>query len=119
MNRFATRDQENLVHTHQTALATKQINQKPRGLPTKTPIGKQPKTPVRVALNNENAPLQNGKSVLKTIGKGNENATGKGFGKEKFEKKQPYTPKGKNTNASFHDCLYLMLQRSAESSPAW
>ena len=94
MNRSAIRDQENLVHTQQTVLAAKQLNQNPRSLSAKAPINKHPKTPVRVPLNNENAPFRTGKSGLRIVGKGNENTTSKGFGKGDLEKKQPYTPKG-------------------------
>lgn len=94
MNRLAIRDQENLVHNHQTVAAAKQTNQNSRPLGPKTPITKAPKTPVRIPLNNENAPFRNGKSVLKTVGKGNENTTVNRTGKGNFGKKQLCTPKG-------------------------
>jgi hypothetical protein len=72
---LASRDQENLVHTYQTIAAGKPLNQSVQGLPPKTPSNRAPKTPFRVALNDENKPLAlNGqKSGLKGVGKGNEN----------------------------------------------
>lgn len=64
---FAARaDQENLVHSHQVAAAAKPLNQGLRGANAKTPRQKAPKTPFKVPLNDENALLQAGKSVLKT-----------------------------------------------------
>ncbi|KAL9096191.1 MAG: hypothetical protein Q9165_001714 [Trypethelium subeluteriae] len=59
----AARDQENLAHAHQTAAAAKPLNHGTRG--TKTPANKGPKTPFRIPLNDENAPLKTGKSVVK------------------------------------------------------
>ena len=93
MNRFALREQENLVHTHQTAAAAKQINQSSRPLGPKTPISRNPKTPVRVPVNNENALFRTAKVGLKNAGKGNENTVVRGVGKGITENKQPYTPK--------------------------
>jgi hypothetical protein len=64
---FATRnDQENLIHGQQTAAATKPLNHGVKGYGAKTPA---PKTPFRVALNDENIEFQGGKSALKTNGK--------------------------------------------------
>jgi hypothetical protein len=50
---LATRDQENLVHAHQSAAAGKPLNQGVRGLQPKTP-GNSLKTPFRPAKNDEN-----------------------------------------------------------------
>ena len=54
---LAARDQENLVHAHQTAAAGKPLNQAVRQLQPKTPGTRVPKTPFRVPLNDENNPL--------------------------------------------------------------
>ena len=71
---LAARDQENLVHGHQAAAASKPLNQGTRQLAPKTP-GKAPKTPFKLPLNDENnaGGLGGGKAGLKTHGKGNEN----------------------------------------------
>ncbi|KAL4997222.1 hypothetical protein BDV10DRAFT_170110 [Aspergillus recurvatus] len=71
---LALRDQENLVHTHQTVAASKPLNQGTRQLQPKTPGNRAPKTPFKVALKDENDPLAFGKKTVKTIGKQNENA---------------------------------------------
>ena len=65
---LALRDQENLVHLHQTAAAGKSLNQGVRQLQPKTPSTRAPKTPFKVPLNDENGPLGFG------------NKTGKGRG---------------------------------------
>lgn len=72
---LASRDQENLVHAYQTTAAGKPLNQSLRGLQPRTPSNKAPKTPFRVAYNDENKPIAlNGqKSALKDVGKGNGN----------------------------------------------
>ncbi|KMU89743.1 hypothetical protein CIHG_07776 [Coccidioides immitis H538.4] len=54
---LAARDQENLVHSHQTAAAAKPLNQNIRSFAPKTPGNKVPKTPFRITLNDENNPL--------------------------------------------------------------
>ena len=71
---FAARDQENLIHGHQTAGAVKASNLGRQTAP-KTPSANAPKTPFKVPLNDENnfGAFGAGKSVLKTVGKGNEN----------------------------------------------
>ena len=74
---LAARDQENLVHGHQAAAASKQLNQGTRQLPPKTPGKKAPKTPFKIPLNDENGAVGNGggKTGLMLNGKGNENLT--------------------------------------------
>ncbi|KAF2098982.1 hypothetical protein NA57DRAFT_76217 [Rhizodiscina lignyota] len=62
----AHNDQENLIHGHQTTAAAKPLNQGVRGYGAKTPA---PKTPFRVARNDENVVFGGGKSALKTNGK--------------------------------------------------
>ena len=71
---LAARDQENLVHGHQAAAASKPLNQGTRQLAPKTP-GKVPKTPFKLPLNDENnaGGFGVGKGGVKTDGKGNEN----------------------------------------------
>ncbi|KUJ07690.1 uncharacterized protein LY89DRAFT_659925 [Mollisia scopiformis] len=59
---LAARDQENLVHGHQQVAASKPLNQTTRGLQPKTPGNKYPKTPLRIPLNDENAPTGFGKT---------------------------------------------------------
>ena len=61
---LALRDQENLVHAHQTTAAGKPLNQNIRGLQPKTPGNL--KTPFRPSRNDENRPLtlKNGPSKL-------------------------------------------------------
>ncbi|PGH00511.1 hypothetical protein GX51_05726 [Blastomyces parvus] len=54
---LAARDQENLVHAHQTAAAAKPLNQSTRQLQPKTPGTRAPKTPFKLPLNDENNPL--------------------------------------------------------------
>lgn len=76
---LASRDQENLVHGHQQAAASKPLNQGTRQLAPKTPGNKALKSPFKLPLNDENGHglFGAGKSVLKTNGKANENlATG-------------------------------------------
>ena len=85
---LAARDQENLVHGQQTVAASKPLNQGTRGLQPKTPGNKYPKTPLKIPLNDENAPGGFGGKSGK--GKGLENlATG---GKNAF-----ITPMGMQT----------------------
>ncbi|KAJ8059312.1 hypothetical protein OCU04_012273 [Sclerotinia nivalis] len=69
---FAVRDQENLVHGHQQVAASKPLNQTTRSLQPKTPGNKFPKTPLKVPLNDENAPggIGGKGTVLGTKGKG-------------------------------------------------
>lgn len=61
---LALRDQENLVHSQQTAAAAKPLN--------RTPGTRVPKTPFKVPLNDENDPLTFGKNTIKG-GRRNEN----------------------------------------------
>ena len=94
---FASRDQENLVHAHQTTAAGKPLNQSVRGLLPKTPGNRAPKTPFRVALNDENKPigLNGQKSVLKGVGKGNENISQTTKRDGKLDKNAFVTPSGR------------------------
>ena len=71
---LAYRDQENLVHGHQTAAAAKPLNQN-RQLHSKTPGNKALKTPFKIPLNDENGvnPFAGKAGGAKDIGKGNEN----------------------------------------------
>ncbi|RDW60436.1 uncharacterized protein DSM5745_10894 [Aspergillus mulundensis] len=71
---LALRDQENLVHNHQTVAASKPLNQSTRQLQPKTPGNRAPKTPFKVPLKDENDPLAFGNKTVKTLGKQNENA---------------------------------------------
>ena len=70
---LAARDQENLVHGHQAAAASKPLNQNIKQLAPKTPGNRVPKTPFKVPLNDENGGFGGGKSGFKINGKGNEN----------------------------------------------
>lgn len=88
---LAARDQENLVHGHQQAAASKPLNQI-----TKTPGNKYPKTPLKIPLQDENAPAGfGGKSV-----KGKE-LEGFAIGKngKTFDKNAFVTPMGPRTRA--------------------
>ncbi|KAG2412588.1 hypothetical protein HFD88_010145 [Aspergillus terreus] len=67
---LAFRDQENLVHAHQTAAASKPLNQGTKQLQPRTPGARAPKTPFKVPLNDENDPLAFGKRTVKGTGKG-------------------------------------------------
>lgn len=93
---FAARDQENLIHGHQQVAASKPLNQGTRSLQPKTPGNKFPKTPLKVPLNDENAPggLGGKGTVFSTKGKG----LGGGGGKDStFDKNAFVTPMGKNS----------------------
>ncbi|KIW03351.1 uncharacterized protein PV09_05559 [Verruconis gallopava] len=65
----ARADQENAVHARQTAAAAKPLNQGVQGFSAKTPGNRAPKTPFKVALNDENRVEVFGKSALGTNGK--------------------------------------------------
>lgn len=71
---LAHRDQENLVHSHQTAAASKSLNQNVRPLQPRTPGTRLPKTPFKVPLHDENDPLTFGKKTIRENGRRNENA---------------------------------------------
>lgn len=101
----AAHDQENLAHIHQTAAAAKPLNQGNRG--AKTPAKKGPKTPFRVPLNDENAPLKTGKSILKANGgnldgAANDGKQAKDGGSEAF-----VTPAG--MQQQYHDHLHFSM----------
>lgn len=92
--------QENLVNAHQTAAASKPLNQGARVLPPKTPGKTLPKTPFRLPLHDENRPLTFGKGLGAGVGKGilkgqDENAVQQGKGKG-VEKKVLATPMGES-----------------------
>ena len=70
---LALRDQENLVHAHQTVAASKPLNQGARTLQPKTPGARAPKTPFKIPLNDENDPLAFGKKTVKGTGKQKDN----------------------------------------------
>ena len=74
---LAARDQENLVHGHQQAAASKPLNQSTRQFPPKTPGNKPPKTPFKAPLNDENGlgALGGGKTGAKVNARGDENFT--------------------------------------------
>jgi hypothetical protein len=63
-------DQENAVHARQTAAAAKPLNQGVKGFAPKTPGNRAPKTPFKVALNDENEVDKFGKGGFGTNGKG-------------------------------------------------
>lgn len=93
---LALRDQENLVHGHQAAAASKSLNHGVKQLPPKTPGNKAPKTPFKVPLNDENdfntfGGNQNG---LKTNGRGNENFLTGGKKKGLTDRNAYVTPLG-------------------------
>ncbi len=69
---LAARDQENLVHGHQAAAASKPLNQGAKQVAPKTPGNKVSKTPFKLRLNDENVGL-GGRTGLKVNGRGNEN----------------------------------------------
>ncbi|RDW74122.1 hypothetical protein BP5796_07564 [Coleophoma crateriformis] len=84
---LAARDQENLVHGHQQVATSKPLNQSVRTLQPKTPGNRYPKTPLKIPIHDENAPVGlGGKSVL--------GAKGKGLDKNAF-----VTPLGPQTRA--------------------
>lgn len=93
---LAARDQENLVHGHQQAAASKSLNQNIRGTLPKTPGNKYPKTPLKVNLNDENehTGFGVGRSVLGTKGKGLENLVLGGKNGTAFDKNAFITPMG-------------------------
>jgi hypothetical protein len=74
MATLAAHDQENAIRNISIGPGGKPLNTGSKGLGAKTPGNKAPKTPFKVPLNDENVFKQAGKSVLKTNGKGNENA---------------------------------------------
>jgi hypothetical protein len=90
---LAARDQENLVHGHQQVAASKPLNQGTRGgLQPKTPGNKYPKTPLKIPLNDENAPTGFGGKSVK--GKGLENLATGGKKGATFDKNAFVTPMG-------------------------
>ncbi|TVY75799.1 hypothetical protein LSUE1_G004764 [Lachnellula suecica] len=94
---LAARDQENLVHGHQTVAASKPLNQGTRGLQPKTPGNKYPKTPLKIPLNDENVPAGFGGKSGK--GKGLENMATGGKKNATFDKNAFVTPMGPRNRA--------------------
>lgn len=91
---LAALDKENLVHGHQTAAASKPLNQTVKHLPPKTPGNKVLKTPFKIPLNDENGPPRFGKLGQEANSRGNENPT-TGEGKGGFLQKNTFiTPLG-------------------------
>jgi hypothetical protein len=74
MATLAAHDQENAIRNISIGPGGKPLNAGAKGLGAKTPGNKAPKTPFKIPLNDENVFKQAGKSVLKTNGKGNDNA---------------------------------------------
>jgi hypothetical protein len=112
---FVSRDQENLAHVHHTAAAAKPLNQSVRALQPKTPSNRAPKTPLRVALNDENKPLGlNGqKTGLKSVANGNENIIQTTRKDGKLDKKTFVTPIGEfNRDIYRYDMLIKSLRPS-------
>ena len=72
---LAARDQENLVHVHQTTAASKPLNQGTKTLQPKTPGNKVPKTPFKLLLDGKpgNTVVGGVKNGLKARAAGNEN----------------------------------------------
>jgi hypothetical protein len=95
---LALRDQENLVHAHQTVAASKPLTQGIKQLQPKTPGARAPKTPFKVPLNDENDSLAFGKKTVK--GGGKQNGTAKPSVKDAF-----VTPMGKHTGLNPHQSL--------------
>jgi hypothetical protein len=112
---FAARDQENLVHGHQQAAASKPLNQNTRGLQPKTPGNKFPKTPLKIPLQDENAPFGLEAKLVKV--KDSENlATGKkgtAFIKDDF-----VTPMGTPTALEVGNNGLTWSRRSSNTSSA-
>jgi hypothetical protein len=93
---LSARDQENLVHGHHQAAASKPLNQA-----TKTPGNKYPKTPLKIPLQDENAPGGfGGKSIkekgVESFAAGKRGAT--------FDKNAFVTPMGTDTLCSIPLC---------------
>lgn len=94
---LAARDQENLVHVHQTAAASKPLNQGTKSLQPKTPGNKIPKTPLKIPLNDKigNTVLGGGKNGgLKARAGGNENLVAGGMNGVLGDKTAFVTPLG-------------------------
>ena len=85
------------MHNHQQAAAGKPLNQGIKQLQPKTPGNRAPKTPFKVALNDENvtAGFPGQKAALKNISKGNENVLQTNKKDGKLEKNAFVTPSGK------------------------
>jgi hypothetical protein len=112
-------DQENIVHGHQQAAAAKSLN---RSFGAKTPgNSRAPKTPFKIPLNDENAPLRAaGKSAIKTLG-GKENGGTIRKKGGKAELSAFVTPAGKPKPHTSDNGQWKLtcLSRTAKPSSAW
>lgn len=119
---FTARDQENLVHGHQAAAASKSLNQGARQLAPKTPANRPPKTPFKLPLNDENgaAAFGGGKLGLNTVGRGNGNIVMTSKKGGLADKNAFVTPMGtlysRHTDyGSYDEQLILIYDRSSHS----
>ena len=115
---LSARDQENLVHGHQAAAASKPLNQGARQFAPKTPGNKVPN--FKLPLNDENAAVvfAGGKTGFKTNGKANENLMTGGKKGVLADKNALVTPLGRlllpmkpmgDTNANLYNYQALEL----------
>ena len=105
---LAARDQENLVHGHQTVAASKPLNHGARQLGPKTPGNKVPKTPAfKLPLNDEN-----GDGIFGGGGGGKTGLKINGDGKNAFA-----TPMGRMQRLEI-DTASLLTKRSGPKSRA-
>lgn len=115
---LAARDQENLVYGHQAAAASKPLNQSNRTLQPKTPGNKFPKTPLKIPLNDENAPTAFGGKSGKGKGKGLESLMTGGKQGANFDKNSFVTPVlGKGSGQASQK--FTNLVRCQNSSSPW
>ncbi|KAH9860530.1 hypothetical protein J1614_011861 [Plenodomus biglobosus] len=99
MATLAAHDQENAVRHLQAGGAGKSLNAGLKGFNAKTPGNKAPKTPFHIPLNDENAVIKAGKSVLKTNGKANQNMLFTSQKGAKLDANAFVTPAGPRTRA--------------------
>lgn len=96
---LAARDQENLVYSHQTNAAGKPLNQGIRGLQSKTPGQRAPKTPFKAFPSDENNAVFIGaqKTGIKAWNKGDENRLQTNKNDGKLDSNAFVTPVGRET----------------------
>jgi hypothetical protein len=99
---LTARDRENLVYSYQTNAASKSLNQGSRGLQSKTPGQRAPKTPFKVPVNDENKAILPGtqKTTLKALGKGDENCLQSQQKDGKVDSNAFFTPMGRGEFSS-------------------